>query len=119
MLFRSVTSTLPLLTFTGVEDTFGHIDITVASTNTFSGLYGSLGSVLDGLLGSYGTGNVEMDALIDELYGMNSATDVNNAIKQLQPHMTAGVPQITVDTLHGTSNVILARLDESRGFGIR
>lgn len=108
----------PLYFFTGTEDTHGNIDITVNSVSSFSGLYsslGSLGGMLDGLVAKYGTGNSAMDAMLDKLYGLGATAELNDAIKQLRPGMSAGGAQVTADTLGGTNNVILARLDERRG----
>lgn len=110
----------PLFTFSGLEDGENHIDITVTSKNSFSGLLGNIGGsggiggTLDGLVAGY-TGTGALDGVLDQLYATNSLAELQGDVNQLLPLLTTGTTAVISNTLHGTNRIIQARQDSNKG----
>jgi outer membrane autotransporter protein len=104
-------------------------DLTIAAANPGTGVLESVtnqgntpatgaATVLDVLIDDYlygGTGNADIDALLNALGALSTEEEVSNAVSQLLPLLTGGSQIAAGAALNGINRVIQARIESNRG----
>ena len=127
--FASITDNSALFDFAGVYHA-NDFDLALVAPSSGTGVLEAVTSqgntpatgvatVLDVLIDDYlggGTGNADIDALLNALGALSTAAEVSQAASQLLPLLTGGSQIAAGVALNGINRVIQARIESNRGF---
>jgi autotransporter family porin len=116
----NVTDKIMSLNFTAVNDGGGNIDIAALSTGmttveaATTGIGGGAAKVFDNCLANI-CSDEDFNYVTNEISSLSSAGEVNSAMEQTVPILTGGMPNATMNALHGVNKIIQERLAFNSG----